>query len=113
MNEEKHFKELPKSEDTVIKLSKGTRIDFYNILFDAISDHTYISTRQFIDQVVARIVSMASPKELFQDGFKLELLEPGKQWKKVNLRFRVVVEYTSDEPKEIQPPESPLDEIRR
>lgn len=48
----------------------------------------------------------------FTNGIDCEILQPGKNWKKGKIRFRLVLEFAPDEP-EPSDPNSTLDDIRK
>lgn len=50
--------------------------------------------------------------ELYQQGIKLEILEPGQRWKTGKIRLRLVLEFIPDEPENGGAPSS-LDVIRK
>lgn len=113
---EKPFKPLPMDDGVVVKLPTGTDIvTVGNRVFRASGSPLYHSTKELEDKIAKPIYDNSS-RELFKQGVKVEILEPGKKWVTGNLRLRLVFEFIPDEPENSKPPGesvSPLDDIRR
>lgn len=101
----------------IVKLPKGTDINFgTTVLFDASSSTLYTPTKELVDKVKKHLCDPLFPQEIFEQGVKVELLEPGKQWASGKLRCRLVFEFIPDEQENNKIPSvsvSPLDDIRK
>ncbi|MBV8884317.1 MAG: hypothetical protein JO235_10025 [Chroococcidiopsidaceae cyanobacterium CP_BM_RX_35] len=107
---------LPADDSIIVKIPQGTQI-FHgnNVIFNAANFSLHISTKEFVDKVAIPIHNQIRPQELFQQGTKVEILEPEKKWVTGKIHLRLVFEFIPDEP-EINKTSgefvSPLDEIR-
>ena len=54
---------------------------------------SYQSSKEFAEQVLEPIRDNCYPEELYEQGIKAEILEPGKNWVTGMIRLRLVVEY--------------------
>lgn len=120
---EKPSQPLPIDERVIVKLPKGTLIyKEKNEIFDAVSSALYITTDEFVNKLANSLVNAVGPKEIFGQGVRVEILEPGKKWVIGNLRLRLVFEFIPDDAEFTQRPprsllenqttEPPLDDIR-
>lgn len=103
--------------DIIVKLPKGTHMVFgTTVLFDASSSTLYTPTKELVDKVKKHLCDPLFPQEIFKQGVKVEILEPGKQWASGKLRYRLVFEFIPDEQENNKIPSvsvSPLDDIRK
>lgn len=74
---------LPVDENTILKIFHGTS-----------QSPLYQSTQDFVNLMTTEPISCND--ELYQQGTKVEILEPGKQWKTGKIRLRLVFEFISD-----------------
>jgi hypothetical protein len=114
---EKPCKPLTVDTDVIIKLADLPHFNVggRNIFGD--NQGIYISTKDFIDKLIYRIILNVSHQNLFKEGIELAILEPGKPWVTGKLRFNISYEFIPNEPeipetmtKELS---SPLDDIRK
>lgn len=117
MSNSEFSKPFPVDDDIIVKLPKGTVIYYGNTyLFDASSSALYTPTKELTDKVEKHLRKALGPQEIFEQGVKVELLEPGKQWTSGKLRCRLVFEFIPDEQENNKIPNesvSPLDDIRK
>ena len=104
-------------DDIIVKLPKGTELSFGNImLIDARTSALYTSTKELTDKVEKSLRNAFYPQHIFEQGVKVDILEPGKQWTSGKLRCRLVFEFIPDEQENNKIPSvsvSPLDDIRK
>lgn len=122
---EQPFKPLPIDDDTVFKLINHAEIGVYDTNLNARGPertpifnpqaNSFGSTKQFVDDLAKRFITKLYPDQLFKEGVKANVLEPGKKWVTGAIRLRVVVEFIPDEPKNngtLDRFSSSLDELR-
>ncbi len=77
MSNSEDSKPFPVADDIIVKLPKGTDINFGNtVLFVAGSSALYIPTKELAAQVEKPLRKALNPKEIFEQGVKVEILEP-------------------------------------
>ena len=117
MSNSEFSKPFPVDDDIIVKLPKGTHLIFGNtLLFDAGSSALYTPTKELADKVEKPLRKALNPQDIFEQGVKIEILEPGKQWTTGKFRCRLVFEFIPDEQENTKIPSeavSPLDDIRK
>lgn len=117
MSNSEFSKPFPVGDDIIVKLPIGTNIYFGNtVLLDAYSSALYTPTKELVAQVEKPLRKALNPQDIFEQGVKVEILEPGKQWTSGKVRCRLVFEFIPDEPENNKIPSesvSPLDDIRK
>lgn len=107
---------FPVDEDVIVKLPEGTDIVVVgNRIFKVSGSSLYNSSKEFLEKLAKPIYDNSS-RHLFEQGVKVEILEPGKQWTSGKLRCRLVFEFIPDEQENNKIPSesvSPLDDIRK
>ncbi len=106
---------FPESDRIIVKLPQGTQISPNGrTVIDAMSASLLIPSKEFVEKIVTPIFQSVRPTEIFKQGTKVEILEPGKEWVIGNVRLRLVVEFVPDEPENNTHGKfvSPLDDIR-
>lgn len=105
---EQPFKPLPIDDDTVFKLISSPEIGVYDTyppnqygrektsIFNS-ETNSFGSTKDFVDNLAKYFIAKLYPKQLFKEGVKANVLEPGKKWVKGIIRLRLVVEFIPDE----------------
>jgi hypothetical protein len=113
---EQAFKLMPVEDDVIVKLPVGTQIMSGGLWqFDASDSQLYNSAKEIVDRLAEPIYSSLEPKQLYEEGIKAEMLEPGRSWVTGKIRLRVVFEFIPDELENNKIPgelASPLDDIR-
>ncbi|MBV9386376.1 MAG: hypothetical protein JOZ78_08110 [Chroococcidiopsidaceae cyanobacterium CP_BM_ER_R8_30] len=109
-------KPFPRDDSIIAKLPQGTRISLGNTaVIDASQFPLHIPTKEFVNKIAAPICKYINSLELFQQGTKVEILEPEKKWVTGKIRLRLVFDFIPDG-LEINKTSgefvSPLDEIR-
>lgn len=101
MNELKQScKQLSVVDDIVIKVVESCQCsNKKGIIFDW-GQHPFTSTKQVFDKIKNAFLPDFNPPQLFADGIKAEIMEPGKSWVKGKLRLRIVMEFIPDETEE-------------
>ena len=101
MNEsEQAYKQLPVGDDIIFNLIDTTTIGAgsYEILNPGLNP--FSSTKEFVDKLARYFISMLYPSNIYGEGIKAKVLEPGKKWVTGIVRLRLVVEFIPDEPEE-------------
>jgi len=110
-------KPLPTDGSIIVKLPQRTQIlHGINAVIAATNSPLHISTKEFVEKVATAILQQVQPLELFQQGIKVEILEPEKKWVTGKIRLRLIFEFVPDESENNKTPGefvSPLDEIRK
>ena len=94
---EQPFKPLPIDDDIVFKLIENTIINTDNGEILNSGKNPLGTTKNFIDKLAEKFLSMLYPEEIFAEGIKAKILEPGKKWVTGTIRLRLVVEFIPDE----------------
>lgn len=79
------------------------------------NQNTYRNTKEFAGAYTESINCYFPADEIFRQGIKVELLEPGKNWVKGSIRLRLVFEFIPNELENSKTSGeylSPLDDIR-
>ena len=117
MSNSEFSKPFPVDDNIIVKLPQGTGINSGNTeLLNAWSSALYIPTNELADKVEKALRNVLKPQTIFEQGVKVEILEPGKQWTSGKLRCRLVFEFIPDEQENTKIPSeavSPLDDIRK
>ncbi len=110
-------KPFPVDDNIIVKLPIGTDLSFdKTMLFDTKSSALYIPTKELADKLEKSVHNAFYPQHIFEQGVKVEILEPGKEWTSGKLRCRLFFEFIPDEQENNKIPSesiSPLDNIRK
>lgn len=115
MSSEQPSKPLPADDSIVVKLINTEVIHGNNRLFHAgTNSPLHVSAKELVDKVATVVRHQIQPQRLFEQGIKVEILEPEKKWITGNIRLRFVFEFVPDESENKTPSGfvSPLDDIR-
>ncbi|MEG3439087.1 KGK domain-containing protein [Pannus brasiliensis CCIBt3594] len=121
---------IPLNEDDCIEFENDTTIrlgklksalkDLNTIIQDLLAKNGIIvsekiSTTSMIRRRRARNIQESNyTLDLIEEGVPCEILKANSSgWQKGKLKIRVSVEFYPDEPESIEPPPSPLDDIRQ
>lgn len=100
MNKSEHsFNQLPIGDDIVFNLIDSTTIGINNgneILNPRLSP--FNSTKVFVDKLANTFLRIVYPEQIFKEGMKAKVLEPGKKWVTGIIRLRLVIEFIPEEP---------------
>ncbi len=91
-------RQLPAADDVVVKITENIKITAGNVVFFDGAQFLYSSTKELADKLVKFVLTYATNHDLFKQGIKAEILEPGKKWVTGMIRLRFVVEFIPDEP---------------
>ena len=110
------FNQLPVEDSVVIRVTEPSACSNNgNTIFDW-SRHPFTSTKQVFDDIKTALLAGFRPPQLYTDGLKAEIMEPGKAWVKGKFRLRIVLEFIPDETEEnklIGNSASSLDDFRK
>ena len=89
--------QLPVGDDIVFKLIEDTNIGVSGGEILIPGSSPFISTKEFVDKLARYFLGMLYPSQIFKEGIKAKVLEPGKKWVTGMIRLRLVVEFIPDE----------------
>ena len=112
---EQPYLPMPVNDDVIFKLIEDTTIGVSGGELLIPRPNPFISTKEFVDKLARIFLNMLYPGQIFKEGIKAKVLEPGKKWVAGTIRLRLVVEFSPDEPEDNRTSDkfvSQLDDIR-